>query len=89
MIKPPSRNSHRFGKPVHLTHHAVKRMADRCLSRTLVEALIETGQLKQRDSEHWWIFADVDGRDDNLACAAVLCREALIVKSLMTHWEES
>ncbi len=54
-----------------------------------MEALIETGQLKQRDSEHWWIVADVDGRDDNLACAAVLCREALIVKSLMTHWEES
>jgi hypothetical protein len=53
-----------------------------------VEALIETGQVKPKDPEHWWIFAAVDGRDDHLICAAVISREALIVKTLMTYWEE-
>jgi hypothetical protein len=63
-------------------------MTQRGLSPGLVEALIETGQVKCKDPEHWWIFAAVDGRDDNLVCAAVISREALIVKTLMTHWEE-
>jgi len=84
----PSWHSDRFDKPVHLTHHARKRMIQRGLSQDLVEALIETGQVRRKDPEHWWIFATVAGRDDNLICAAVIRREALIVKTLMTHWEE-
>lgn len=63
-------------------------MIQRGLSPGLVEALIETGQVKPKDRDHWWIFAAVEGRDDNLICAAVISREALIVKTLMTHWEE-
>lgn len=88
MADKPSWVSSRFDKPVYLTHHASKRMTQRGLSPGLVEALIETGQIKPKDPEHWWIFAAVDGRDDNLICAAVISREALIVKTLMTHWEE-
>lgn len=80
--------SHRFGRTVHLTHHAQKRMTDRCLDQALVETLIESGQIRQRDHEHWWIFASFVDRTDNLICAAVLCCEALIIKTLMTHWEE-
>jgi len=53
-----------------------------------VQTLIETGQVKPKDPEHWWIFTAADGRDDTLICAAVISREALIVKTLMTHWEE-
>lgn len=80
--------SKRFNKPVHLTDHARRRMSQRGLSTGLVQTLIETGQVKPRDPEHGWIFAAIDGRDDNLICAAVIVREALIVKTLMTHWEE-
>ena len=80
--------SQRFGKRVHLTHHAVDRMAQRHLDQADLEDLIETGSVKQKDSEHWWIFKRFPRRDDNLVCAAILAREALIIKTIMTHWEE-
>ena len=73
--------SQRFGKQVQLTHHALRRME-------LVKELIETGTVRQKDAEHWWIYQTSDGRSDNLVCAAVLSRQTLIVKTLMTHWEE-
>lgn len=80
--------SQRFGKQVQLTHHALRRMEERGLSWKTVKNLIETGTVRQKDAEHWWIYQAVDGRSDNLVCAAVLSRQALIVKTLMTHWEE-
>ncbi|MBK1646039.1 hypothetical protein CKO25_15565 [Thiocapsa imhoffii] len=80
--------SQRFGKRVQLTHHAVDRMAQRHLDHADLEDLIETGSVKQKDSEHWWIFKHFPRRDDNLVRAAVLAREALIIKTIMTHWEE-
>jgi len=80
--------SQRFGKQVHLTHHALRRMEQRGLSREVVMDLIETGTVRQKDAEHWWICRAVEGRPDNHVCAAVLSRQALIVKTLMTHWEE-
>lgn len=79
--------STRFGRTVHLTHHAVSRMQRRGLSQTLIQELIENGTIKEKDSEHWWIFKAFGGRDDNLLCAAVMARQALIVKTIMTHWE--
>ena len=79
----------RFGKRVQLTHHAVDRITRRGLTQALIQELIETGAVKQKDEEHWWIFKAFAGRGDNLVCAAVLSRQALIVKTIMTHWEES
>lgn len=80
--------SQRFGKRVQLTHRALRRMEQRCLSTETVKNLIETGAVREKDAEHWWIYQAIDGRTDNLVCAAVLSRQALIVKTLMTHWEE-
>jgi len=80
-------HSERFSKQVHLTHHAVRRMAQRGLSLPEVAALIEMGTVTQRDSEHWWIYRQVPGRSDNLVCAAVISRQAVIIKTIMTHWE--
>ena len=33
-------------------------------------------------------FKRIEGRYENLICAAVTSRQALIVKTVMTHWEE-
>jgi len=71
-----------------LTHHAVDRVERRGQSQTLVDELIETGTGKRKDAEHWWIYKAFEGRRDNLVCAAVISREALIVKTVMTDWEE-
>jgi len=79
--------SQRFGQPVHLTHHALRRMKQRNIDQALVADLIETGLVRARDTEHWWIYKQVDGRDDNLICAAVISRQAMIIKTIMTHWE--
>jgi hypothetical protein len=79
--------SHRFDRTVQLTHHALQRMAQRDLGQPLVADLIETGRIHARDPEYWWIYKQVEGRDDNLVCAAVVSRQAMIVKTLMAHWE--
>jgi len=71
-----------------MTHHAMRRMTQRGLDQETIEALIETGSVKQKDIEHWWIFKELLGRDDNLICAAVISRQAIIIKTIMTHWEE-
>lgn len=81
-------NSERFGKRVHLTHHALERIARRGFTEALLKALIEHGEVKRKDQEHWWIFKVFANRDDHLVCAAVIAREALIVTTIMTHWEE-
>ncbi|WP_200386013.1 DUF4258 domain-containing protein [Thiocapsa imhoffii] len=47
-----------------------------------------TRAVKQKDVEHWWIYKAIPGRDDNLACAAVISRQAMIIKTISTHWEE-
>ena len=80
--------SARFGKAVHLTNHAAKRMAQRGLDAELVASLIETGTVKRKDAEHWWISRAFEGRADNTICVAVISREAIIIKTLMTHWED-
>lgn len=81
-------NSRRFGKRVHLTHHAAARIVQRGLDHAEVRDLIETGDIKRKDAEHWWIFKTIRGRVDNPICAAVVMRDALVIKTLMTHWEE-
>ena len=80
-------HSKRFAKNVHLTHHAVQRMTQRGLSQPQIAVLIETGTVKQKDAEHWWIHQHVPGRNDNPVCAAVIVRQAVIIKTIMTHWE--
>ena len=34
-----------------------------------------------------WVWLDVPGRDDNLLCAVLLLESAVIVKTVMHHWE--
>jgi hypothetical protein len=80
--------SERFSKRVHMTHHAIRRMTQRGLDQETIATLIETGSVKQKDTEHWWIFKELPGRDDNLVCAAVISRQAIIIKTIMTHWEK-
>jgi len=43
--------------------------------------------VKRKDAEHWRIYRAFDDRYDNLICAAVISREALIIKTIMTHWK--
>ncbi len=81
-------HSQRFAKTIHLTRHARQRMEQRGLAQSEIAALVETGTVKQKDAEHWWIFKAFIDRNDNLVCAAVVSRETIIIKTIMIHWEE-
>lgn len=50
--------------------------------------LIETGTLKHKDDAHVWIYKEYATRNDNLLCAAVVADDTIIVKTIMSHWQE-
>lgn len=80
--------SSRFQRNIHITRHALKRMAERDITETLLLDLIETGTLKLKDQEHGWIFKHYPSRQDNQICAAVLLGQAVIVKTVMHYFQE-
>jgi hypothetical protein len=80
-------HSTRFARPVIVTHHAAQRMAERGVSDALLLRLIDEGRTRYRDESHLWAWVDVPDRDDNLMCAVLVLGDAVIVKTLMHHWE--
>jgi Domain of unknown function (DUF4258) len=78
--------SQRFNKVIHLTEHAKNRMIERDISMELLSDLIETGQLNYKDDKHAWIAKHFQHRTDNLICAAIVIDQAVIVKTVMYHF---
>jgi hypothetical protein len=81
--------SDRFGKQVYITHHAMQRAEARNIPLNTLQDLIETGQEKWKDQSHGWIHKFYPERNDNLICAAVQKKDAIIIKTIMHHWEEA
>jgi hypothetical protein len=69
------------------TTHARKRMAERTISESLLLDIIDTGTLKPKDAQRIWIFKGYPDRGDNLLCIAALLHTALIVKTVMQHFQ--
>ncbi|WP_084591006.1 DUF4258 domain-containing protein [Desulfonatronovibrio magnus] len=80
-------DSEKFGLEVQTTYHARKRMAERRISEELLKDIIETGQTRYKDETHLWISKHVEGRNDNLICAAVVLESKLVVKTIMHHFQ--
>lgn len=80
-------HSTRFGLPVVLTEHARLRMAKRAISEALLLDIIDTGTARDAGRGHYWLYMEVLGRSDNLLCAAVVMDNAVVVKTVMHHWE--
>lgn len=49
--------------------------------------VIETGMTREKEQGHCWIWKSVAGRDDNLLCVAALVAEAMVVKTVMNHFD--
>lgn len=83
--------SQRFGKPVWLTKHARQRMLARQVTEELLVAVIEHGTILERDHQNVWIFQRTEDPLLGMVCAATVVGDALIIKTVMTHWrlEES
>lgn len=80
-------HSMRYARPVIVTHHAAQRMAERGVSDAVLLRLIDEGLTRYRDESHLWAWMDVPDREDNLVCAVLVLEDAVIVKTLMHHWE--
>nr|WP_274600165.1 DUF4258 domain-containing protein [Halorhodospira abdelmalekii] len=72
---------------VQVTRHASERMAQRGITDTLLGDLLETGQTRYKDDTRLWIAKAIEGRHDNLVCAAVVLEDRLVVKTVMHHFQ--
>ena len=80
-------HSLRFNRPVVITRHAAQRMVERNVTSELLLRVIDEGQTRYSDDVRLWVWLDVPGRDDNLLCAVLVLEDAVIVKTVMHHWE--
>ena len=62
-------------------------MQKREIDNPTIEQVIEEGEVKRSDETNFWVFKQIDGRADNLICAAVTEKAAVIVKTVMINWE--
>lgn len=79
--------SQRFNCPVILTRHAEARMTERNISEAEVLAVIDTGETRYKDATHLWAFKHFEARTDNLLCAVLVLEDAVVVKTVMHHFE--
>ena len=79
--------SQRFQLNVIVTSHARQRMLERDMNEQLLMDIIETGTNKDAGNGHHWIYKHIAGREDNLLCVAAVVDNALVVKTIMHHWE--
>jgi hypothetical protein len=78
--------SARFGKLIVITDHARGRMVTRAISESLLQDMIETGELRYQDGTHLWIAKHYEDRTDNLICVAAALEKALVIKTVMHHF---
>jgi|JFJP01.1.fsa_nt_gi hypothetical protein len=78
--------SSRFKTTIYITEHTKKRLIERSMDEALLFDLIETGDIKFKDSHHAWIAKHYSNRQDNLLCAAIVIEKTLIVKTVMHHF---
>jgi len=62
-------------------------MRARNVTQELVLLIVDTGFVRCSDPARLWTWLEVPGRDDNLLCLALVLEEAVVVKSVMHHWE--
>ena len=77
----------RFQRPVIITRHARLRMVERVISESLLLEVIDTGDTRYADMTHLWAYKDFPERQDNLLCAVLVLEDAVVVKTVMHHFE--
>ncbi|MCL5059586.1 MAG: DUF4258 domain-containing protein [Candidatus Thermoplasmatota archaeon] len=80
-------HSKRFARPVVVTLHARARMAERNISETMLLEVIDTGDTRYRDKNHLWACKSFPEHADNMLCAVLVLEDALVVKTVMHHFE--
>ena len=78
----------RFNRPVVITCHAAKRMAERAISDADLVAVIDRGELRYKDTTHLWAYRHFPERNDNVVCAVLVLEDAVVAKTVMHHFEQ-
>ncbi|MDR1850246.1 MAG: DUF4258 domain-containing protein [Zoogloeaceae bacterium] len=81
--------SKRFNRQIILTHHAKEQMAARNISYAELMETIEEGDADYKNATNLWLSRFFPARHDNLICAAVVLENALVVKTVMHHFERN
>jgi hypothetical protein len=65
-------------------------MAQREITRELLLDVLETGDIRYKDTQRLWVAKEICERDDNMVCTAIMLEGRLVVKTVMHHfsWEE-
>ena len=80
-------HSARFGMDVVVTDHAKASMKKRDVSDAVLQQIVENGEVKYKDDSHFWVYEHIEGREDNLICAAMVIENVVVVKTVMINWE--
>jgi hypothetical protein len=62
-------------------------MQSRKVGADVVLKIIDTGYLRYSDPIRLWAWLEVPDRQDNLLCLALVLEDAVVVKTVMHHWE--
>ena len=80
-------HSTRFDLPAVQTEHARLCMAEWEIDDGRVLEIIDTGTLKDAGGSHYWLYKHLPDRADNLRRVAAVVDNAVVVKTIMHHWE--
>lgn len=80
-------HSLRFGMDVLVTRHARLRMSKRDVSDATLQQVIEEGDIRYKNDTQLWVFKHIEGREDNLICAAIVLEGVVVIKTVMINWE--
>ena len=72
---------------VLVTRHARLRMSKRDVSDATLQKVIEEGDIRYKNDTQLWVFKHIEGRDDNLICAAIVLEGVVVIKTVMINWE--
>jgi hypothetical protein len=62
-------------------------MAERHISEAELPEIIDTGDTRYANAIHLWAYKALPARQDNLVCAVLVLEDALVVKTVMHHFE--
>lgn len=76
-----------MGKNVWITGHARAGMLRRNGDEQTLRQVFEFGEIRYKTAADIWIYPAIEGRTDNLVCAAAVVANAIIVKTVMINWK--
>jgi hypothetical protein len=71
-----------------ITQHAIERMKQRDIPKSLIREIIETGKAKAKSKKgRWWVYKTIKSRNDNDICLSIVIEEPnLVIVTTLIDW---